>query len=75
MIDSPNRQIVAEPTDLLASNSSVWVRGLSLAPVEPRLREQIVSGYLEMLEAATYIGNTAECEYLKARIVEFGGQP
>ncbi len=61
--------------DMLVSTSDTWARGFSLAPVEPRLREQIVSGYLELLEAATFLGNAAECEYLRGRIAEFGGQP
>jgi len=60
--------------DMLDSRAETWVRGFDLAPVEPRIREQIVSGYREMLEAATYIGNAAECAYLRGRIAEFGGQ-
>lgn len=63
--------------DMLDPTAETWTRGFDLAPVEPRIREQIVSGYREMLEAATYIGNAAECAYLRARIAEFsvGGQP
>lgn len=62
--------------DMLAPTSDTWARGIDLGPVTPRIREQIVSGYREMLEAATYIGNAAECAYLRERIAKFsaGGQ-
>jgi len=73
---SPSESIVVEPVDMLAPIYSAWQRGIDLGPVTPRIREQIVSGYREMLEAATYIGNAAECAYLRKRIAEFdGGQP
>ncbi len=60
MIDSPTPMILAEPTDLLASNASTWVRGFSLVPAEPRIIALCLRGYREMLELARYLGNRDE---------------
>lgn len=61
-------------TDMMAYDNYRWKN--DPIEVQPKLRDLILDGYRELLEAATYLGNEAECAYLKSRIAEFGeGQP
>jgi len=75
VIDPSTEQMLAEPTDMLAPFYADMRAGIDLKPAAPRIRDLIVAGYRELLEANTYLGNAAECAHIKARLFELGANP
>ena len=70
MIESPTPVVLGEPTDMLASNASTWVRGFNLEPAEPRITALVLDGYRELLELSRYLGNADEEARILARIAD-----
>lgn len=60
------------PADLLDPTADTWVRGISLTPAEPRIREFLISRYQELLATTRWLGNAAEEATILSRLAELG---